>query len=515
MAFLNLLKNIKNVCKKNKHRLNEPFPQQKTTEKKFYCEDLEQIRIKDAASGPNLDLPLSPDQPPQTVLVGAFYALAQHGLSWLVKVLHQEKGLVHYLRYAGPVSTIPRQIEEATLSLTLDPASLTFGAEHLALAEATFLAQALFLQEGSVTEADLQGYTLYVDSLFDCLHEQAPSWLQKVASHAAWNNDRKAMTVLVDRYLLGAELPRDSKKALYWLNRLVQQEQGRLQPGSSVEQEEDILIGGLYGWKTALGTYTVGKVVLKDQEGVQYLRLPLGLEALPDCLTLQESMTGGEALSHSLISVQNFLHKQGIFLGLLPITVAEMHSYRNYLLQVVPAFEVQPSAFEYLHQRAEAGEGSAQYDLALLSLYGDPAWEVPQDLPTALHWFTQAANQGSGLAAYQLALLSQKGADCMDPDPQLYLEWLLYAARLNCGLAQYQAGEYFMQDQDRVQAYAWYSIALNRSDNGLKGDVYQQAHKQQQLLEAHLSAPELAQARELAQGLQASFLSEFSHKPQP
>ncbi len=516
MAFLDLLKSIKNTHKKNKHRLNEPSPQQKTAEREFYCEALEQIRIKDSDPSPPLSSARAEmsRQEPQEVLLGAFYALHQHGRFWLIKVLHQEKGLVHYLRYARPVAQVPEQIQEAELCLTLDTDSLTFGAGHVTLAEAAFITEAAFIQKGTVTAAELQGYHLYVDSLFDCLHQQAPSWLQKAAFHAAWNNDRKAMTVLVDRYLLGADLPRDSKKALYWLNRLVQQDQGRLQAGTVVEQEEQLVIGGLYAWKTELGTYKVGKVVLQDQDGVQHLGLPLRFDALPEALKLQEALANEESLAHSLIAAQDFIRKKSIFLGIFPITVAELHSYRASLRELFPQLEVQPSAVEQVHQRAEAGEGAAQYDLALLYLHGDPAWEVAKDIPTALHWFTQAANQGHGLAAYQLALLSHKGADCMAPDPQLSLEWLLYAARLNCGLAQYQAGKYYMI-QDLIQAHAWYNIALNSPDNGLEDPEYQQAQAEQEAIESQLSAQELAQAKDLSQTLHASFLSEFAQKFQP
>ncbi|MCI5143126.1 MAG: sel1 repeat family protein [Candidatus Electrothrix sp. ATG1] len=297
------------------------------------------------------------------------------------------------------------------------------------------------------------------------------------------------MAALADRYLIGVDLPRDSKKSFYWLNRLVYAGRDLVQAGEAVDKEEQILTGGIYACPQKDGKYQICKVVLKDKHGVQQLTLPFLLDQLSENVhpiqAVEQALTGPAeytakppAFSHVSRDASGFLEQSPLFLGLLPVTIDELHCYRAHLRKMFDGAEFQTSAWEILLKRASAGELQAQTDVAYRYLDSDPLWEVQQNIPEAIRWLTEAANQGNGLAAYNLATLFQEGKENVTADPQLGFEWMTYAAQLNYGLAQLHIAESYQQGKDCAAdpalAHAWYSLAVLR-DNDLPEEAKKRA----------------------------------------
>jgi TPR repeat protein len=498
MNFFRFLKGIKK-SRKNRSRLRQleavQFPQDAAAA-------LDTIKIKDGPVKEQQELPQ----------LGGIYAMQERngGLHRLVKAVHLEDSFVHVIRYAGHFLTLPEQLSPEELNMGIDPTDSSFSAEHLPVPLASFHANSVHLHNLPLEERDFQGWRLYVDSVYDCLREDAPDWLRKAGSYAAWRDDRNAMAVLADRYLLGADLPRDSKKALYWLNRIVQQGISLVPPGTSVDDAYQILVGGIYVWTEEDGGCAVGRVVLKDRNGIQLLICPARFERLPKKthpVTLLEQ--AGQDFSHTSLSTESFIRCGMTFMGLLPVTLTELHCYREALRQLCGESNFQPSAFELLLDRAEAGYVEAQHETAQVYLHGDPAWETDQDIAEAVRWFTEAANLGHAPSAFALARLCRDGAgETLPPDAQLSFEWLLYAARLDYGPAQLAAAACCLQGlgcpQNPALAHAWYSLAASR-DNGLTGKQKQQAKGRRQELDSKMTAAQRAKAREYLRQMQDSF----------
>jgi len=474
------------------------------------------IPEQDGATEEEPDAPALPQQA-APLIVGGIYAMRERRSEpyRLVKLVHREKGFAHILRYAGMYRQPPADIPAQGLTTGVDVRSGSFGAEHIPLPEDLFAACTQYIRQQPLSDRDIRGYQLYVDSVFDCLHEGSPDWLRKAGSYAAWRNDLHAMAVLADHYLVGVDLPRDSRKALYWLNRIVQQGVGILRPGERIRQEGQILTGGIYARASEHGAFSVCKVVLKDRHGVQLLLFPAAFDRPPVALDpvqlLQEAAQAGKAepFTHAAVKTGDFLAQEHTYIDLLPITIDEIHCYRTYLGQVFRGAEFQPSAFDLLVRQAEAGDATAQYDLAQLYLHGDRAWEVEQSTAEAVQQLTAASNLGHGLAAYHLALICREGADGIEANPQLSLEWLLYAAQLDCGLAQLHAADCCRHGigcaPDLSLAHAWYSVAAVREGNDLTEEHRVRARVAKAELEADLSPEELSEARGQFRQLQRSF----------
>lgn len=546
MTFFDFLKSIKKSGGDDRRRQLEAasFQHGEEDDPGWSSEDLDSIRIKDdlpTAPLPELEirpqaeeetepeleqLPAEEDDRAAAVPPGAtadeegppsggIYAVQERngGLYRIVKVVHSENGLVHVVRYAGRFADIPAELAEDELTLGVEAADGSFGAEHLPLSGRFFAANSVHIQDSVLSEEDVRGYRLYVDSVFDCLGADAPQWLRRAGSYAAWRADRNAMAVLADRYLAGVDLPMDSKKALYWLNRIVQQGIGIVQPGGPVSEEHQILTGGLYACALEDGTHTLVKVVLKDRHGVQQISFPAVLKRLPQKLNpvrlAEQAVQPGDIFAHAALTAAEFLKRDLFFVGLLPVRFEEVRSYRTYLREVFAGAEFRPSAFQLLLRQAEAGEAEAQHEIAHICLSGDPEWEVGQNITEAVRWLTEAANLGCGPAAHTLARICRSGAgDYVAPDAQLSFEWLLYAAQLNYGAAQLEAADCCLNGhgcpQDAALAHAWYSVAAVRG-NDLTPEQKRQAKAMRQEIEVGLAASQRAKAREYFRQIQESF----------
>ena len=451
------------------------------------------------------------------LVAGGLYAVQEQKDApyWLAKVIYSEEHVVHVICYAERPEELTSKMTEQYLTVGLNREDGSFGIDHLPVPKPAFIANTVFLGQLPLAENDFSGYRIYADSVFDCLDEQAPDWLKKAGSYAAWRYDHNAMAALVDRYLIGVDLLRDSKKSLYWLNRLVHAEKELVQPGESITDEQQILTGGIYACPQEDERYRICKVVLKDKHGVQQLDFPSLLGQLPeelDSIRIVEQASARRtgkppSLSHNSLDASGFLAQAPLFLGLLPVTVDELHCYRAHLRKMFEGAEFRESAWESLRKRAKNGEIQAQMDVAYRYIDGDSLWEIKRNIPEALRCFTEAANQGHGLAAYTLALLFQQGEEGVPPDPQLGLEWLVYSAQLNYGSAQLHTADCYRQGKgctaNSALAHAWYSQAVI-ADNDLPEDAKKRAEQHKNELESICSAEQLLEAKEYFQQLQES-----------
>ncbi|MGB5684705.1 MAG: tetratricopeptide repeat protein [Candidatus Electrothrix sp.] len=463
-----------------------------------------------------------PDSDSDDLIAGGLYAVQEQKDApyWLAKVIYSEEHVVHVVCYAERPEQLTSEITEQYLTVGLNREDGSFGIDHLPVPKPAFIANTVFLGQLPLAENDFSGYRMYADSVFDCLDEQAPDWLKKAGSYAAWRYDHNAMAALVDRYLIGVDLLRDSKKSLYWLNRLVHAGKELVQPGETITDEQQILTGGIYACLQEDERYRICKVVLKDKHGVQQLDFPSLLGQLPEDLhpiriveRASARRTGKPpSLSHNSLDASGFLAQAPLFLGLLPVTFDELHCYRAHLRKMFEGAEFRESAWESLKKRARNGEIQAQMDIAYRYIDGDSLWEIKRNIPEALRWFTEAANQGHGLAAYTLALLFQQGEEGVPPDPQLGLEWLVYSAQLNYGSAQLHTADCYRQGRgctaNPALAHAWYSLAAS-AENDLPGDAKKRAEHRKKEIESTCSAKQLTEAKQyfqqLFQQLQESF----------
>ena len=151
--------------------------------------------------------------------------------------------------------------------------------------------------------------------------------------------------------------------------------------------------------------------------------------------------------------------------------------------------EAIPPALAELHQRAVAGDASAQLELGLHYVTGTG---IPPDEQAALRWIGKAAAQGSAAAQFELgsyytlephqdygraaSLLQQSALQGFSP-AQSSLAVLYWAGK---GVPQ-----------DRIEAYAWLGLAAEQGErDALEG---------QPSLQAELSDVELQQAWQRAQ----------------
>ena len=458
-----------------------------------------------------------PEAAPGDLVTGGLYAVQERedAQYWLAKVIYIEEHVVHVVCYAERPEQLSSEITGQDLTVGLNREDGSFGIDHLPLPKSHFIANTVFLGQRPLTENDFAGYRIFVDSVFDCLDEQAPDWLKKAGSYAAWRYDHNAMAALVDRYLIGVDLLRDSKKSLYWLNRLVHAGKGLVQPGEPITEEQQILTGGMYACPQEDERYRICKVVLKDKHGVQQLDFPSLLGQLPekaDPIRIVEQASARRAgkppsLSHASLDASGFLAQSPLFLGLLPVTVDELHCYRAHLRKMFDGAEFRESAWGNLRKRATEGELQAQMDMAYRYIDGDSLWEVKRNIPEAIRCFSEAANQGNGLAAYTLALLFQQGEEGIPPDPKLGLEWLMYSAQLNYGLAQLHTADCYRQGRgctaNSALAHAWYSLAI-MADNDLSEEAKKRAKQRKYEIEGACSDEQLAEAKEYFQQLQES-----------
>jgi hypothetical protein len=148
-----------------------------------------------------------------------------------------------------------------------------------------------------------------------------------------------------------------------------------------------------------------------------------------------------------------------------------------------------PPALAELHQRAVAGDASAQLELGLHYVTGTG---IPPDESAALRWIGKAAAQGHAAAQFELGSYYtlephrnwQRAADLLR---QSALQG--FAPAQSSLAILYWAGKGV--PQDRIEAYAWIGLAAEQGERA--------ALEGQPGLQAELSDGELQQAWQRAQ----------------
>ena len=148
-----------------------------------------------------------------------------------------------------------------------------------------------------------------------------------------------------------------------------------------------------------------------------------------------------------------------------------------------------PPALAELHQRAVAGDASAQLDLGLHYVTGRG---IPPDEPAALRWIGQAAAQGNAAAQFELGSYytlepHQDYARAADLLRRAALQGFAPAQSSLAMLHLAGAGV----PQDRIEAYAWLGLAAEPGERD--------ALELQPSVQAELSDAELQQAWQRAQ----------------
>lgn len=114
---------------------------------------------------------------------GGIYAVQgqEGGPYWLAKVIYTEEQIVHVICYAEYMNNLAQDILEQELTVGLKREDSSFGSPHLPIPKAHFAANTILIGQRPLTDSDFRGYRIYVDSVFDCLDEQAPDWLKRLA----------------------------------------------------------------------------------------------------------------------------------------------------------------------------------------------------------------------------------------------------------------------------------------------------------------------------------------------
>ncbi len=152
--------------------------------------------------------------------------------------------------------------------------------------------------------------------------------------------------------------------------------------------------------------------------------------------------------------------------------------------------EVIPPALTELHQRAAAGDASAQLDLGLRYVTGKG---IRPDERAALDWIGKAADQGNAAAQFELG--SYYILDQPHRDFARAADLLRQSALQGFAPAQTSLGMLHLAGQgvpeDRIEAYAWLGLAAERGER--------EALDWQPGLQAKLSDAELREARRRAE----------------
>ena len=163
----------------------------------------------------------------------------------------------------------------------------------------------------------------------------------------------------------------------------------------------------------------------------------------------------------------------------------------------VPA---QTPLIDDLRARAERGEASAQYFLAVTYAAGDG---VPQNDPQAVRWYRLAAQQGLARAQFDLAVMYANGRGVPQDDAEA-VRWYRLAAEQGRADAQFNLGIKYDSGrgvpQDYVQAHMWYNLTASR----MTGEERKIAADRRDFLARLMTPAQLAEAQRLARDWDAA-----------
>lgn len=133
-------------------------------------------------------------------------------------------------------------------------------------------------------------------------------------------------------------------------------------------------------------------------------------------------------------------------------------------------------AYRILKPLAENGNLEAQERLALLH-FSDPGDNPHFDKDKGYYWQRKSAEAGYYYAQFTLGY--QLSSDASEHDREIRYkmkkesyQWYLKAANQGFPFAQIEVGHFLSQgkyvERDRVKAYMWYSLAMNRTKSNQK-----------------------------------------------
>jgi TPR repeat protein len=126
---------------------------------------------------------------------------------------------------------------------------------------------------------------------------------------------------------------------------------------------------------------------------------------------------------------------------------------------------VQGTDMNRILNRADAGDSSAQYEMALRYADGEG---VPQNYRDAMAWFAKAAANGNDNAQWKLGLGYIKGIG-VPHDERKAVVWFKRAANHGDIRAQSALSDLYLSGRgvprDYVRAYTWASIAIGLREN--------------------------------------------------
>ena len=146
--------------------------------------------------------------------------------------------------------------------------------------------------------------------------------------------------------------------------------------------------------------------------------------------------------------------------------------------------------FEDVKAKADQGNASAQYNLAILYYKGDG---VDKDSAESAKWFRKAAEQGDDQAQYNLGVMYAHGNGVPNDDTEA-ANWFRRAAEQGSANAQFQLGlAYFLGKgvpEDIVQSYKWFNLAAARGDD--------KAAKYREKIRAEMTPTQIEEAERLS-----------------
>jgi hypothetical protein len=104
--------------------------------------------------------------PKAELVVGGLYSMNDgEGSFGVIKVIAIEEKGTHVRLYRNRWTDRPTTIDEATLTLAVNPSHIIYGAEHLALTRKGFYSlQPVFIKQGTVTPEEIQPYKIWTTS---------------------------------------------------------------------------------------------------------------------------------------------------------------------------------------------------------------------------------------------------------------------------------------------------------------------------------------------------------------
>lgn len=124
-----------------------------------------------------------------------------------------------------------------------------------------------------------------------------------------------------------------------------------------------------------------------------------------------------------------------------------------------------PTDISVTKAKAEQGDATAQYNLAVMYELGDGVFKNHEE---ALHWYKNAAEQGLANAQHNLALMYYHGKGTA-LNKQEAFSWFMRAANLGNSAAQYNVGMMYQLGDgvtaNGYEAQQWYRKALSAGEN--------------------------------------------------